>query len=110
MTALTDCEWSSRKPRVEDIGTSDGRPLVVGSSTVQLDSPTEHLEISVPVDVDPAPQATYGVFVHLDVTGDGEVEVGDAITTSSYPVSIDAISERIDVQLRGVGGRPASQR
>ena len=93
------------RARVDDISAADRAAPTVGSVTTSLEELPDDgcIELTVPVaDVDSA--ASYAVFVHLDTSGSGEVDVGDAITTTSYPVLTHGAGEHADVQLQRVGG------
>ena len=46
------------------------------------------------------PAASYGVRVHIDVDGDGEVSTGDFITMESYPVLTFGYPSRVAVVVR----------
>lgn len=76
------------RARIEDISRADSPPTIVGSGSMHVYSPQgdNELELVLPVTKDLDPQASYGIFVHLDSSGSGEIDVGDAITTASYPV------------------------
>jgi hypothetical protein len=103
-------EGALLRARVEDVSVADRRPATIGNVTMPMDHVPEdgRVEISVPVeDVDR--QASYSVFVHLDVSGSGEVDVGDAITTSSHPILTHGGTDRAEVQLQRVGGASADE-
>ena len=75
--------------QVEDVSRADAPSLVVGEQRqpgVALHSGAVlSFTVNIPAGlVDPS--HSYSVRVHLDVSGSGKVEVGDLITTQSYPV------------------------
>jgi hypothetical protein len=45
---------------------------------------------------------SYSVHVHVDVSGSGQVEIGDLITTQTYPVLTHGFPDRVEVTLRRV--------
>jgi putative lipoprotein len=95
------------RARVEDMSIADRRPSVIGSGSVRLDSAPEDDLVVITVRVqeqDVDMRASYGVFVHLDLTGSGEIDAGDAITTRSYPVLTQGNPSRAEVELHRVGG------
>lgn len=75
--------------RVEDVSRADAPSRVVGEQrfhqvTLQ-GSGQVAFEITVPDDlVDD--KAIYSVMAHVDVSGSGQIERGDLISTQSYPV------------------------
>lgn len=46
----------------------------------------------------PDAQASYGVSVHIDQSGDGQVKPGDFVSTQSYPVITFGYPNRVCVQ------------
>ena len=75
--------------QVEDVSRADAPSRVVGEQRVR----DVHLapggrlpfQVEVPAhDVDPG--LSYSLRAHVDVSGSGEVEPGDLLTTQSYPV------------------------
>ena len=73
--------------QVEDVSRADA-PSVIGGEqrhNVKLRSGGV-LPLHVEVLVDRIDERSYSVQVHVDVSGSGEVSVGDLISTRSYPV------------------------
>ena len=50
----------------------------------------------------PDPRASYTVRVHIDLDGDGEVSLGDFISTQSYPVITFGHPKEISILVRQV--------
>jgi hypothetical protein len=50
----------------------------------------------------PDPNGQYVVRVHVDLSGNGEVESGDYISTQSYPISTSGGSARMLVKVHRV--------
>ncbi len=50
----------------------------------------------------PDPQASYAVRVHIDIDGDGEVSLGDFISTQSYPVLTFGYPREVSILVRQV--------
>jgi putative lipoprotein len=89
--------------QVEDVSRADAPSRVVGEQRLR----DVHLarggrlpfQVEVPADsVDPG--LSYSLRAHVDVSGSGEVEPGDLLTTQSYPVLTpeQADSETVAVQ------------
>lgn len=75
--------------QVEDVSRADAPSQVVGEQRVSGMSvragQVVPFEIEIPGgQVDP--NGSYSVRAHVDMTGSGQVETGDLITTQSYPV------------------------
>lgn len=102
---VTVGEHSVLRARVEESSVADRAPDVVARTEVPVGSlPPGHevlLDLEVPEGlIDPT--ASYTVFCHLDTTGSGEVEVGDALTTMVVPVLTPSTADRVPVELRRV--------
>jgi putative lipoprotein len=89
--------------QVEDVSRADAPSVVVGEQRrrgVRLHpGGVLEFEVEVPADrVDPG--ASYSVRAHLDVSGSGEVEKGDLLSTQSYPVLTGGHADeaRVEVQ------------
>jgi uncharacterized lipoprotein YbaY len=73
--------------RIEDVSRADAASIVVAEQTIQNVSSSDQ-PIPFRVSGEPLePRKSYTVSVHVDVDGDGEVSVGDYITTESYPIA-----------------------
>jgi putative lipoprotein len=73
---------------IRNVSRVDTTSSVVGAQ-VQTDvplSPGGHIPFSVTVPGDLAPSDTYGLRVHVDVTGTGFLERGDMVSASANPV------------------------
>jgi putative lipoprotein len=74
--------------QVEDVSRMDAPSIVVGEQQIEdvpLDGGSVPFEVEVPAGLVDE-RGSYSVRVHVDVTGTGQVEHGDLITTQSYPV------------------------
>jgi len=74
--------------QVEDVSRLDAPSVVVGEQRIDdvaLDGGNVPFEVEVPAGLIDD-RAMYSLRVHVDVSGSGEVEHGDLITTQSYPV------------------------
>jgi putative lipoprotein len=75
--------------QVEDVSRADAPSTVVGEQRVrdvQL-TPGGRLRFHVEVPASRVdPRLNYSLRAHVDVSGTGEVESGDLLTTQSYPV------------------------
>lgn len=75
--------------QVEDVSRADAPSVVVGE--IRRANSSLRAGASLPFEVDVPEEAideqhSYSVRVHVDVSGSGEVEPGDLISTQSYPV------------------------
>ncbi len=81
---------------VRDVSRADAPSQVVGAQ-VQADvplSPGGRVPFAVEVpDLDPT--SSYGLRVHVDLSGTGTLEPGDLISTQASPVSADTTDELI---------------
>jgi putative lipoprotein len=75
--------------QVEDVSRADAPSRVVGEQRLRrvelLPGGRLAFEIEVPAD-ELDERMSYSVRAHVDVSGSGEVEPGDLVTTQSYPV------------------------
>jgi uncharacterized lipoprotein YbaY len=91
--------------QVEDVSRADA-PSVVIAEHRQLDVPLEAggvlpFAVDVPADrVDP--RASYSVRVHVDMSGSDSVEVGDLVSTQSYPVLTRGYGDEASVDVQRV--------
>ena len=74
---------------VEDVSRADAPSLVIGEQRQQGVSLSAggvlHFEVQLPsVLIDE--RRTYAVRAHVDMSGSGEVKVGDLVSTETYPV------------------------
>jgi uncharacterized lipoprotein YbaY len=92
--------------RVEDISKADAASEVVGEarqSEVSL-KPGDPLRLSIEIPRDRInEQRRYSVAAHVDISGSGEVEVGDFVSTQSYPVLTRGGGDRVRVDVKRVG-------
>jgi uncharacterized lipoprotein YbaY len=90
--------------QVEDVSRADAPSIVVGEQR----RPAVRLEggavlpfvVEVPASLVDA-RHSYSVRAHIDMSGSGEVEVGDLVSTRSYPVLTRGYGDEavVDVQL-----------
>jgi putative lipoprotein len=75
--------------QVEDVSRADAPSVVVGeqrqSGVPLVAGAVLPFKVEIPAGV-VDPSHSYSVRVHLDVSGSGKVEIGDLVTTQSYPV------------------------
>lgn len=94
------------RARVEDASVADRAPDVLAKVAEPVAGrPAEgdvRLEVEVPAGLVDE-RASYTVFVHLDATGSGEVEVGDALSVQTLPVLTQGAPDEVRVDLRQVG-------
>lgn len=72
---------------VEDVSFADASSIVIAQQVlrdVDLD-PSGHIPFSLSVP-ETDPRHDYVVRAHVDMTGDGEIAVGDLVSTQSHPV------------------------
>lgn len=75
--------------QVEDVSRADAPSTVVGEQRVRdvRLAPGGRLRFHVEVPASRVdPRLNYSLRAHVDVSGSGEVESGDLLTTQSYPV------------------------
>ena len=92
--------------RVEEVSRADGAAEVVGEDVqddVELPGPGGRLVFAVPLPHDHDPAGDYALRVHIDVTGSGEVDLGDFVTTQRYPVFGRAAPGEMEVAVKKVG-------
>ena len=74
--------------RVEDVSRADAPSTVVGEQRMEHADLAGHRAIPFTIEV-PADlvdeRALYSVQVHVDVSGSGEVEIGDFVSTRTHP-------------------------
>ncbi len=91
--------------RVEDISRADAPTVIVGEqrqSDVSL-SPGTALPFAVEIPGERVDsRRMYSVSVHIDVSGSGEIERGDLISTQIYPVLTRGHGDEARVQVKRV--------
>ena len=90
--------------QVEDVSRMDAPSVVVGEQQIEdvpLDGSSVAFEIPVPAGLVDE-RASYSVRVHVDMSGSGEVQRGDLITTQSYPVLTHAAPETARIEVRRI--------
>ena len=91
--------------QVENVSRADAPSKVVGEhrqSDVPL-QPGQTIPFSITIPdslIDDG--GIYSVRAHVDISGSGEVEKGDLVSTQSYPVLTRGHSDRAAVHVRGV--------
>lgn len=90
--------------QVEDVSRMDAPSTVVGEQRIEdvaLDGSRIPFAVEVPAGLIDR-RSSYSVRVHVDVSGSGEVERGDMITTRSYPVLIEVDPPETTVEVRRI--------
>jgi putative lipoprotein len=91
--------------QVEDVSRADAPSLVVAEHRMQhvhlAGAGVLPFEVAVPAHLIDE-RMSYSVRVHVDVSGSGQVEIGDLITTQTYPVLTHGFPDRVEVSLHRV--------
>lgn len=90
--------------QIEDVSRMDAPSQVIAQQQIDdvpLDGTSVEFEVPVPAGLIDE-RADYSVRVHVDVSGSGEVEQGDMITTQSYPVLTHAAPETARIEVRRI--------
>lgn len=89
--------------RVEDISRADAPQIVIAEQRWEhvrlVPGGILPFEIAVPLQ-QISGRRRYSVSAHIDVSGSGDVELGDLVTVQTYPVLTDGDDQPIEVQLR----------
>ena len=94
-------EAAAVRVQVLDVSLADAPSSVAGEVVlhhVSIPPGGSSLEFSVPVE--PQEAASYTVWVHVDVQGDGQLRPGDLVSTGSHPVLTRGQPERVDGPVR----------
>jgi putative lipoprotein len=91
--------------QVEDVSRADAPSVVVGEQRLRgvrlPPGGALQFEVEVPADrVDP--HSMYSVRAHVDVSGSGEVEKGDLLSTRSYPVLTRGHGDEAQVEVQQI--------
>ena len=91
--------------QVEDVSRADAPSIVVAEQRMSgvpvragqvlpfsVEIPAEHVD----------PKHSYSVRAHVDMSGSGEVEVGDLISTKSYPVLTHGYGNEAQVNVKKI--------
>lgn len=90
--------------QVSDVSIADRAADVVADLAVPLAAGAAEADVDVPVPIGLIDaRASYSVFVHIDCTGSGEIEVGDFLSPASHPVLTRGAPDRAEVPLIEVG-------
>jgi putative lipoprotein len=91
--------------QVEDVSRADAPSTVVGEQRLHGVSLRPGTSLPFTVDV-PAnlidERGSYSLRVHVDVSGSGQVEVGDLVSTESYPVLTRGHGDQSRVRVKRV--------
>jgi uncharacterized lipoprotein YbaY len=101
-TGLAPSAAAVLRVRLEDVSVADRPSAVVSSAEVPVPEPTGGGAVEVSLAVPAAridERDSYSVFAHLDLDGSGDVSVGDALTTQTYPVLTRGAPDRVEVTL-----------
>ena len=90
--------------KLEDVSRADAAAALIAESLVALDQPLPAgarvpFSVTVPEVVD---TAHYGVRVHVDCSGSGEISAGDRVSTRAYPVLTGGNPSHVEVEVRTV--------
>jgi putative lipoprotein len=91
--------------QVEDVSRADAPSVVVAEQRLHGVSlrPGETLPFAVEVPGDRVdPQSHYSVRIHVDVSGSGDVESGDFVSTQSYPVLTRGHGDEVRAEVQRV--------
>jgi hypothetical protein len=89
---------------VIDVSIADRAADVVADVAVPLAAGAAEADVDVPIPVGLIDgSASYGVFVHVDRTGSGEIEVGDFLSPANHPVLTRGAPDQAEVPLIQVG-------
>ena len=91
--------------RLEDVSRADASATTVAEQVIKGVSHQTGKEEAVSFILygdPPEEHSDYSVRVHVDVDGDGEISVGDYISTESYPVLTYGRPARVDVRVEEV--------
>jgi hypothetical protein len=90
--------------QIIDVSIADRPADVVASLAVPLAAGASEADVDIPVPIGLVDRrASYSVFVHVDCTGSGEIEVGDFLSPASHPVLTRGSPDQADVPLIRVG-------
>lgn len=94
----------SLRIKVEDVSRADAAARVVAEVVLPLGralaaGATVPFSVTVP-ELDES--ARYGVRVHIDCNGSGQVDAGDLISTQSYPVLTQGNRDSVDIEVRAI--------
>jgi uncharacterized lipoprotein YbaY len=98
-------ETASLIVSVEDVSRADAPSLVIGEQRqegVQLTAGAIlPFQVEVPKELVDA-RHSYSVRAHLDLSGSGTVEIGDLVSTQSYPVLTRGHSDEATIEVKRV--------
>ena len=103
---VTLTDRSVLRGRVEDSSIADRAADVVARVEQPVGAEVTGSDVRLQLEV-PAglidERSSYSVFLHLDVSGNGEVEAGDALSTQTVPVLTHGATDEADVVLQRIG-------
>jgi uncharacterized lipoprotein YbaY len=91
--------------QVEDVSRADAPSVVVAEQRLHGVSlrPGKTLPFAVDVPGDRVdPRSHYSVRIHVDVSGSGDVEPGDFVSTRSYPVLTRGHGDEVSAEVQRV--------
>jgi uncharacterized lipoprotein YbaY len=91
--------------RLEDVSRVDAFSKIVAEQVLHNVSHQAGHQSQLAFDLrgtTPDERASYAVYVHVDVDGDGQVSRGDYISMESYPVLTFGYPDRVTVRVREV--------
>jgi len=91
--------------RIEDVSLADAPARAVAESVLLKveagGQATNRLEFTIEAPSS-EPRRRYVVRVHVDVDGDGQVGVGDYVSTASHPVSVGGSRTKLSIPVKRV--------
>jgi putative lipoprotein len=89
---------------VQDVSRADAPSIVVAEQRIDQVELAAGRAIPFAVEVPPEldERATYVVQAHIDISGSGEVEIGDLVSTQSHPVLTRGAKDVVVVPVRRV--------
>ncbi len=99
-----DLEGATIHVRLEDVGRADARAPVIARTVVPSPvSPASSRGVPFSLEGPPLdPRGQYGLRVHVDLDGDGQVGRGDFVSTTTYPVEAARLPVELSVWVHRV--------
>jgi uncharacterized lipoprotein YbaY len=90
--------------KLEDVSRLDAAAVVVAEAVLSLvDGASAGANIPFSITVATTDEtATYGVRVHVDTTGSGDISPGDLVSSQAYPVLTQGHPDRVFVEARKI--------
>jgi uncharacterized lipoprotein YbaY len=89
--------------RVEDISRADAPSTIVGEQRIDHADLSRAIPFTIDVPADLVDErALYSVHAHVDISGSGDVEVGDFVSTQTHPALTRGAEDVVVVPVRKV--------